>query len=176
MDAFDELAEALRRRLIERARRGEAAAANGGLATEVRALVDEEAAALPDAERDALVARVVRLATGLGPLESLLSDPRVDEVLVNGPGEVWVERAGRIEPTSVAFASEAELMHSIDRILAPLGRRVDEASPLCDARLADGSRVNVVIPPLSLSGPCLTIRRFRARGFSLDELVEAGTL
>src|SRR5919206_3517482 len=175
MDAFDELAEALRRRLIERARRGEGGA-NGGLATEVRALVDTEAAALPDAEREALAARVVRLATGLGPLEPLLSDPRVDEVMVNGPGEVWVERGGRIESTSVRFASEAELVHSIERILAPLGRRVDEASPLCDARLPDGSRVNVVIPPLALGGPCLTIRRFRRHGFSLRELVDNGTL
>jgi pilus assembly protein CpaF len=175
MDAFDELAEALRRRLIERARRGEAAA-DGGLATEVRALVDSEAAALPDADREALAARVVRLATGLGPLEPLLADPHVDEVMVNGPGEVWVERAGRIEPTPVRFATEAELMHAIERILAPLGRRVDEASPLCDARLPDGSRVNVVIPPLALGGPCLTIRRFRRHGFSLGDLVEGGTL
>src|SRR4051812_44942035 len=175
MDAYDELAEALRRRLIERARRGEADA-DGGLAAEVRALVDSEAAALPDADREALAARVVRLATGLGPLEPLLADPQVDEVMVNGPGEVWVERGGRIEPTAVRFGSDAELLHAIERILAPLGRRVDEASPLCDARLPDGSRVNVVIPPLALGGPCLTIRRFRRRGFSLDDLVEGGTL
>src|SRR3954452_5335739 len=177
MDAFDELAEALRRRLIERARRGETAApGDGGLAVEVRALVDAEAAALPDGDREALAARVVRLATGLGPLEPLLSDARVDEVMVNGPGEVWVERGGRIEPTSVRFASEGELMHSIERILAPLGRRVDEASPLCDARLPDGSRVNVVIPPLALGGACLTIRRFRRHGFSLEDLVAGETL
>ena len=175
MDAFDELAEALRRRLIERARRGEAGL-NGGLAAEVRELVDSEAAALPDAEREALVARVVRLATGLGPLEPLLADGDVDEVMVNGPGEVWVERRGRIEPTTVRFGGEGELMHAIERILAPLGRRVDEASPLCDARLPDGSRVNVVIPPLALEGPCLTIRRFRRHGFSLEDLVEGGTL
>jgi pilus assembly protein CpaF len=119
---------------------------------------------------------VIRLATGLGPLDPLLADPSVDEVMVNGPGEVWVERGGRVEPTGVAFGDEAELMHAIERILAPLGRRVDEASPLCDARLADGSRVNVVIPPLALSGPCLTIRRFRPAGFSLDDLVANGTL
>jgi len=97
-------------------------------------------------------------------------------VMVNGPGSVYVERSGRIEPTGVSFGSDAELMHAIERILAPLGRRVDEASPLCDARLADGSRVNVVIPPLSLSGPCLTIRRFRREGFSLDDLVRLETL
>jgi pilus assembly protein CpaF len=120
--------------------------------------------------------RVRLLATGLGPLEPLLSDPSVDEVMVNGPGAVYVERGGRVEPTRVAFASEAELLHAIERVLAPLGRRVDEASPLCDARLPDGSRVNVVIPPLALSGPCMTIRRFRREGFSLRQLVANGTL
>jgi pilus assembly protein CpaF len=175
MDALEELAEALRRRLIARAREG-AAAANGGLAAEVRALVDSEAPALPDGEREELAARVVRLATGLGPLEPLLADPAVDEVMVNGPSEVWVERGGLLEPTSIRFGGSGELMHSIERILAPLGRRVDEASPVCDARLADGSRVNVVIPPLTLSGPCLTIRKFRRHGFSLEDLVANGTL
>jgi pilus assembly protein CpaF len=174
VEALDDLAVTLRERLIERARAGEA----GGreLEAEVRALVEREAAALPEDERDALCDRVVLLATGLGPLEPLLSDPSVDEVMVNGPGEVYVERRGRIEPTGVSFAGDAQLMHAIERVLAPLGRRVDEAAPLCDARLPDGSRVNVVIPPLSLSGPCLTVRRFRHQGFSLRELVAAGTL
>src|SRR5437763_5220614 len=96
--------------------------------------------------------------------------------MVNGSDSVWVERHGRLEPADVQFAAEADLLHAIERILAPLGRRVDEASPLCDARLPDGSRVNVVIPPLALSGPCLTIRRFRRHGFSLSDLVENGTL
>ena len=100
MEAFDELAEALRGGLIERARAGAAAAA-ARWPTEVRALVDREAAALPEAEREALAERVVLLATGLGPLEPLLADPAVDEVMVNGPGEVYVERGGRIEPTAV---------------------------------------------------------------------------
>ena len=149
---------------------------NGGLDEEVRALIEREAAPLPDAEREALRERVLRLATGLGPLEPLLADPSVDEVMVNGPQAVYVERRGRLERAGVSFACEAELMHAIERVLAPLGRRVDEAAPLCDARLADGSCVNVVIPPLSLSGPCLTIRRFRHAGFSLRELVEGGTL
>ena len=142
----------------------------------MRELVEREAAPLPEAEREALCARVVLLATGLGPLEPLLSDPRVDEVMVNGTDAVYVERRGRLERTGVSFGSEAELLHAIERILAPLGRRVDEAQPLVDARLADGSRVNVVIPPLSLSGPCLTVRRFRREGFSLRDLVAGGTL
>jgi pilus assembly protein CpaF len=176
MEAIDELAHALRGRLIERARAGEAPTAGEGLEDEVRSLVESEAAPLPEAEREALARRVVLLATGLGPLEPLLSDPAVDEVMVNGSQAVYVERRGRIEPTGVSFASEAELMHAIERILAPLGRRVDEAQPLCDARLADGSRVNVVIPPLSLDGACLTVRRFRREGFSLRELVAGGTM
>jgi pilus assembly protein CpaF len=174
MEALDELAVALRGRLIERARSGEASEA--GLEAEVRKLVEREAAPLPEEDRAALCARVVLLARGLGPLEPLLSDPLVDEVMVNGPGEVYVERRGRLARTGVAFAGDAELMHAIERILAPLGRRVDEASPLCDARLPDGSRVHVVIPPLSLSGPCLTIRRFRREGFSLRDLVARSTL
>ncbi|HEY2601935.1 MAG TPA: CpaF family protein [Thermoleophilaceae bacterium] len=178
MQALDELAQALRARLIESARtdslRGAALA--DGLEAEVRSLVEREAAVLGEVEREELCERVLRLATGLGPLEPLLADPAVDEVMVNGPESVWVERAGRLEPAGVAFSGEAELLHAIERVLAPLGRRVDEASPLCDARLADGSRVNVVIPPLALSGPCLTIRRFRRRGFSLADLVDNGTL
>jgi pilus assembly protein CpaF len=174
MEALDELAVALRERLIDRARSGEAEGVS--LGEEVRALVELEAAPLPEAERAALCERVVLLATGLGPLEPLLSDRTVDEVMVNGPDAVYVERGGRLERTGVSFGGESELLHAIERILAPLGRRVDEASPLCDARMADGSRVNVVIPPLSLSGPCLTIRRFRREGFSLRELVANGTL
>jgi len=173
MEALDELASALRSRLIERAREG---AAGGGLEDEVRALVQAEAGPLPEAEREALAERVVLLAAGLGPLEPLLADPAVDEVMVNGADAVYVERSGRVERSGVRFADEAELMHAVERILAPLGRRVDEASPLCDARLADGSRVNVVIPPLAVDGPCLTIRRFRRLGFSLRNLVENGTL
>jgi pilus assembly protein CpaF len=171
--SLDELAVALRERLIERARSG---TAHGEVAEDVRELVEAEAAPLAPAEREELARRVLLLASGLGPLEALMADPAVDEVMVNGPASVYVERAGRVEPAGVSFASEAELLHAIERILAPLGRRVDEASPLCDARLADGSRVNVVVPPLSLSGPLLTIRRFRRGGFSLRDLVGNGTV
>jgi pilus assembly protein CpaF len=173
VDPLDELAEALRARLVERARTGEV---GGSVEEEVQALVEREAAALPEASRAELRSRVMLLATGLGPLEPLLADPSVDEVMVNGPCAVYVERRGRLERAGVQFAGEAELLHAIERVLAPLGRRVDEASPLCDARLADGSRVNVVIPPLSLSGPCLTVRRFRREGFSMRDLVSNGTL
>jgi pilus assembly protein CpaF len=174
MEPIEELAGALRERLIERARAGEAS--GGDMREQVRALVEREAEPLDPSERAALCDRVLLLATGLGPLEPLLADPSVDEVMVNGAGAVYVERGGQLERTGVAFRSDADLMHAVERILAPLGRRVDEASPLCDARLPDGSRVNVVIPPLSLTGPCLTIRRFRREGFSLRDLVGNGTL
>src|SRR5438874_1655717 len=176
MEAMEELAHSLRQRLVERARDG--AAGPGGVEAQAARLVENEAAALDADTRGALTARIVRLATGLGPLEPLLADPAVDEVMVNGPANVYVERNGRLERAgdSVAFATESELMNAIERVLAPLGRRVDEASPMCDARLPDGSRVNVVVPPLSVDGPCLTIRRFRPHGFSLDDLVANGTL
>ena len=174
MEALEELAHSLRRRLVERARDG--AGGSGGVEAQAARLVADEAAALDPATREVLTARIVRLATGLGPLEPLLADPSVDEVMVNGPAGVWVERRGLVERAPVEFGSEADLMHAIERVLAPLGRRVDEASPMCDARLPDGSRVNVVVPPLAVDGPCMTIRRFRPHGFSLDDLVANGTM
>jgi pilus assembly protein CpaF len=119
---------------------------------------------------------VAERAFGLGPLEPLLRDPAIDEILVCGTAPVWVERGGRLVQTNVRFAGETELRHVIERILAPLGRRADEAEPLCDARLPDGSRVNVVLPPLALDGPLLTIRRFRPRGFTPADLVAHGTV
>jgi pilus assembly protein CpaF len=173
-----EVAATLRGRLVER-RRAEAAAGErgtGDLDGTVRELVDEEAAVLGAADRAEIAARVVRDSVGLGPLEILLADPQVEEVMVNGPDRVFVERGGRIEPTPIAFADEEELRNAIERILAPLGRRVDELSPMVDARLADGSRVNVVIPPLSIDGPAVSIRRFGAERPGPDRLVELGTL
>jgi len=169
--ALDELAGSLRdRRLGEAGRRIE-----GDLHERIRELVDREAGLLDDGARARLVARVAQRSFGLGPLEPLLGDPTVDEVMVNGHASVWVERGGRIEQTAACFAGEADLRHAIERILAPIGRRVDEAEPLCDARLPDGSRVNVVVAPLALDGSVLTIRRFRPRGFGPDDLVANGT-
>jgi pilus assembly protein CpaF len=173
-----ELAGALRGRLVER-RRAEAAAGQeggGDLRDAVRELVDEEAVLLAERDREEIAARIVRDSVGLGPLEVLLADPAVEEVMVNGPDRVFVERGGRIEATDVAFADEEELRNAIERILAPLGRRVDELSPMVDARLADGSRVNVVIPPLAIDGPAISIRRFGAHRPGPGELVALGTL
>ena len=172
------LAAELRRRLIER-RRGEAAAgrtADEPLTDAVGDLVDSAAAVLSEPRREELRELILRDTVGLGPLEELLSDPAVEEVMVNGHDDVYVEREGRIERTDVRYPSEQALRDAIERILTPLGRRVDELSPMADARLADGSRVHVVIPPLSVDGPALSIRRFAAERPGPGELVEWGTL
>ncbi len=175
---LDRLAQALRAELVERRR---SQAAGGGpppedLGQAVAAIVEERAAVLGEADRERLRARIINDTVGLGPLEVLLADPRVDEVMVNGPGSVYVERLGRIEATDVSFSGEEELRNMIERILAPLGRRVDELSPMVDARLADGSRVNVIIPPLAVDGPSLSIRRFAGERPGPRRLVELGTL
>jgi len=127
-------------------------------------------------EQAALVRAVIDRVVGLGPLEPLLADSSVNEIMVNDANSVYVERGGRIEPSGVTFRDEAHLRHVIDRIVAPIGRRVDESSPLVDARLPDGSRVNVIVPPLALRGPTLTIRKFSREPFSLERLVELRTI
>jgi hypothetical protein len=132
--ALEDLADRLRDRLLAEAGDG---GPGGPLPERIRALVDREAGLLDAGTRADLAARIARRSFGLGPLEPLLADPAVDEIMVNGTGPVWVERGGRLEVTGVAFADEAQLRHAIERILAPVGRRVDEAEPLADARLPD---------------------------------------
>ena len=173
-ETLHDVATALRERLLADAG---ASLHDGALEERIAALVDAEAPLLNATDRAELRRRVSELAIGLGPLEALLADPDVDEIMVNGsgPGSVWVERRGQLEAATVAFPDDGSVRHAIERVLAPLGRRVDDAAPLCDARLADGSRVNVVVPPLALAGPVLTIRRFRPRGFGPAELIAAGT-
>ncbi|MER7796866.1 CpaF family protein [Microbacterium sp. NPDC096154] len=126
-------------------------------------------------ERGSLVQRIVDDALGLGVLEPLLADESITEIMVNGPHDVFVERAGRVERVPVRFASMDQLYQAIDRIVSTVNRRVDESSPMVDARLPTGERVNVIIPPLALDGPTLTIRRFPAP-YRLGELVEKGSL
>lgn len=170
------LVEYLRGRLVREALLTPDAVSPGALAELVEDLLDEERRILPSEERAALVQAVIDETLGLGPLEPLFRDPEVTEVMVNGPHAVFVERGGRIESVDTCFADAAHLLHVIDRILSPLGRRLDEASPMVDARLPDGSRVNAIIPPLSLDGPVLTVRRFRAAPLTGDDLVALGTL
>ncbi len=139
----------------------------------VRERVRARAPLLATDALDVLVDHVLAHVTGLGPLEALLADPAVTEVMVNGPGPVWVERAGVVEATAVSVDGPT-VEHLIERVVAPLGLRVDRSSPLVDARLPDGSRVNAVVPPLAVDGPYLTIRRFHMRGLALADLCPPG--
>jgi pilus assembly protein CpaF len=127
-------------------------------------------------EREALVNDVVNELFGLGPLEELLRDRTVSDILVNRPDQIYVERSGRLEPTDVVFRDSAHVIQIIERIVSSVGRRIDESSPMVDARLSDGSRVNAIIPPLALDGPVLSIRRFGAERLGARELVASGSL
>jgi pilus assembly protein CpaF len=138
-------------------------------------LLAQEQVALARAERMRLFEDILSEILGYGPIEKLLQDPTIDEIMVNGPKNIYIERRGKIEKVPVAFDSEAHVSRIIDRIVSPLGRRVDEGSPYVDARLPDGSRVNVIIPPISLVGPTITIRKFARVPFTIDELVKRGT-
>src|SRR5215813_10001758 len=130
---------------------------------------------LNELERERLVDEIMHEAFGLGPLEGPMNDPTVSDILVNGPREVYLEREGRLQLSDIVFADDAHLMQVIQRVAARIGRRVDEMSPMVDARLPDGSRVNAIIPPLSLSGPVLSIRRFGVR-LTAEDLVRLGTI
>jgi pilus assembly protein CpaF len=138
-------------------------------------VIDEEGLALTRAERVRMLEQITDEIIGLGPLEPLLRDETVTEIMVNGPRQVYIERNGRLELTNVVFQNDDHVMRIIDRIIAPIGRRIDESSPMVDARLTDGSRVNAIIPPLSLIGPVVTIRKFSASPFTVDDLIRFGT-
>ncbi|WP_373231877.1 CpaF family protein [Cohnella sp.] len=127
-------------------------------------------------DRKKVVDELIHDLTGFGPINPLLLDPDISEVMVNGPNQVYVERNGKIELSYVQFRDDEHVMHIIEKIVSPIGRRVDESSPMVDARLPDGSRVNVIIPPLSLTGPTITIRKFSKEPFTIDNLVQFGTL
>ncbi|NBM20521.1 CpaF family protein [Streptomyces sp. GC420] len=138
-------------------------------------IISREGPVLSTAERSQLIRRVVDEALGLGVLEPLLEDASITEIMVNGPDAIFVERGGRVEQLPMRFASNEQLMQTIERIVSTVNRRVDESNPMVDARLPSGERVNVIIPPLSLTGPTLTIRRF-PRAYKLPELITLGTL
>ena len=138
-------------------------------------VIEEEGLALTRAERVRMLEQITDEIIGLGPLEPLLRDETITEIMVNGPRQVYIERTGKLELTNVVFQNDDHVMRIIDRIIAPIGRRIDESSPMVDARLTDGSRVNAIIPPLSLVGPVLTIRKFAASPFTVDDLIRFGT-
>ena len=146
------------------------------LGTLVARLLQESGAALNATEQRAMIQDIQDEVMGLGPLEPLLADPTVSDILVNGPNKVYVERRGRIELANVVFTDDAHLMKIIDKIVSRIGRRIDESSPMVDARLPDGSRVNAIIPPLSLDGPLLSIRRFAAVPLRANDLIKNKSL
>jgi pilus assembly protein CpaF len=139
-------------------------------------LVEAEGLSLTRVERARLLETVSAEVLSFGPIEPLLQDPEVSEIMVNGPNQVWVERHGRLSQTDIRFEDDGHVRRIIDRIIAPLGRRCDESSPMVDARLPDGSRVNAIIPPLSLVGPVVTIRKFSHDLMTITDLIHLGTL
>ena len=142
----------------------------------VEKVLEENPFAVPVSERSKIVSDIKDEMLGLGPIEVLLKDPTVTEVMVNGPKKIFVERMGRLQLTDIQFHDDSHVMNIIERILSPIGRHIDESVPLVDARLEDGSRVNIIIPPLSLVGPCITIRKFATKALSVDNLITFGTL
>lgn len=170
---IDEMPEALQRAINQ----------STGDQKEVRRMVENICAeevrnnpfAVPLGDRERLVDELISEIMGLGPIEPFLQDPSVSEVMVNGPDSIYIERSGHLLKTETRFRNAEHLMHIIDRIVSAVGRRVDESSPMVDARLLDGSRVNVIIPPLSLIGPCLTIRKFSRDVLTVDKMIEFGS-
>jgi pilus assembly protein CpaF len=143
---------------------------------ELRAVVAEQQVPLTSSERERLINEIMDDVVGLGPIQRYIDDPSVTEVMVNRADQVYVERNGQLFATETTFTSEEQLRRVIDRIVSRVGRRIDESSPLVDARLADGSRVNAIIPPLAVNGAALTIRKFSREALSVEKLIQLGTL
>ena len=180
-DGFQQLKLAVHNRLFEtldvsRLESLEQNMASSKVTQAITEILNEEGRLLTDTDRARLVEEIKNELLGLGPLEPLLWDDDVSDILVNGPNQVYVERQGKLYLTDVRFNDDQHLMLIIDRIVSQVGRRVDEASPMVDARLADGSRINAIIPPLALDGPSLSIRRFGKKRYTVDDLIEKETV
>ena len=142
----------------------------------VSTFMSEEKVIISRHDKELLITRILDESVGFGPLEPLINDPDITEILINGYQEVYVERRGKLQEVKIAFRNDEHVRHIVDRIVAPLGRRIDESSPMVDARLPDGSRVNAVISPISLSGTLVSIRKFRADPFKVEDLLEFESL
>jgi len=180
-DGFQQLKLAVHNRLFEtldvsRLESLEANMASTKVTQAITEILNEEGRLLTETDRARLVEEIKNELLGLGPLEPLLWDEDVSDILVNGPNQVYVERQGKLYLTDVRFNDDQHLMLIIDRIVSQVGRRVDEASPMVDARLPDGSRINAIIPPLALDGPALSIRRFGKKRYTIDDLIDKETL
>ncbi len=150
--------------------------ATAELKSVIAQLIEEQTTPLSNRDRETLRDEILNEVRGLGPIEPLMRDPEVSDILVNTSRQVYVERLGKLEPTPVIFRDDAHLMQIIDRIVSRIGRRIDESSPMVDARLTDGSRVNAIIPPLALDGPVLSIRRFGRSPLLVDDLIRIGSM
>ena len=139
-------------------------------------MLDKEAGYIPRADKTKIIQEIIDEVIGLGPITPLLNDTTVSEIMVNGPNHVYIERGGKLVLTDVYFRDNEHILHIIEKIVAPLGRRIDESSPMVDARLPDGSRVNAIIPPLALNGPTLTIRKFSKDPLKIEDLIRFGSL
>jgi pilus assembly protein CpaF len=179
-DAYMDLKNRVQNRLIAELDPGMDVSRTNDVRQTIKTMYDdilqEESIILGRRERDALFEVIVAEILGLGPLEPLLADESITEIMVNGAKKIFVERSGKLQRVNVAFESDEHLMRIIERIVAPLGRRIDESSPTVDARLKDGSRVNAVIPPISLQGPILTIRKFFKQPLTVEDLIRFGTV
>jgi len=180
LDAYSELKSQIQRKVIveldPRMDLSRTTEVRGAIEEIFNAVLAEENIILSRAERMTLFEQVAAEILGLGPLEPLLRDETVTEIMVNGPDNIYVERHGKVEKTPYKFEGDDHVLRIIDRIVAPLGRRVDESQPYVDARLPNGDRVNVIIPPLSIVGPVITIRVFAKIPFTIEDFVELGTL
>jgi pilus assembly protein CpaF len=179
--AYQELKSSIHRKLIDRLDLSTVSEIpidqlSGIIKAVVESLIAAEGIPLTRVERERLVLEIQHETLGLGPLEPLLQDPEIADILVNGPAQVYIEKHGKLRRTEVAFKDDDHLMTVIERIVSKVGRRVDESSPLVDARLPDGSRVNVIIPPLALDGPALSIRRFGVSPLKMENLLENRSL
>jgi len=179
-DAYRDLKSRIQTRLVGELQPDEKLGARAEVEQKIQELFDsllaQENIILSRAERGRMFDQIVSEILGLGPLDALLQDPTISEIMVNGPSRIYVERAGKIERTALAFDSAEHELRIIERIVSRIGRRIDESSPMVDARLPDGSRVNAVIPPISLVGPVLTVRIFSHKPLSAADLVSRGTL
>src|SRR5512134_3029150 len=181
MRAYQDLKSTIHRKLIDRLDLSTVSEISpdqlsGIIKAVVENLIAGEGIPLTRGERERLIVEIQHETLGLGPLEPLLQDPGISDIMVNGPGQVYIEKQGKLRMTEVAFKDDDHLMTIIERIVSKVGRRVDEASPLVDARLPDGSRVNVIIPPLALDGPVLSIRRFGVNPLKMENLLANRTL
>ena len=179
-DAYQDLKTRIQNKLISELDPGMDISQTGEVRSTIEEMFEsilmEENIVLSRNERRRLFEQIVAEILGLGPLEPLLADEAITEIMVNGPKNIYIERAGRLERTSASFENDEHTMRIIDRIVAPLGRRVDESQPMVDARLPDGSRVNAVIPPISLVGPTITIRKFSKIPLTIQDLINFGTV